>query len=120
MLNMNIRVLRNRREVVAKRSDMVFTKTGMFRARPRCAVLASGLAVPDRAGPAQPLTLHFYRELGAWPGPLARPLTSISQTPRFYQPGQATPRPTVSDRVGPCRDRVGPCRASPGRVAVSA
>ena len=56
------------------------------------------------------------------PGPqpltsIGQPLTSISQTPHFYQPGQAAPCRTVSDRVGPCRApcRTVPCQSGPCR-----
>ena len=58
---------------------------GMFRARPRWTVSASGLAVPGRPGPPTP---HFYRQGLGRPGP--QPLTFIDraqpQTPHFYWP----------------------------------
>ena len=113
--------------------------SGMFRARPRWTVSASGLAVPDRAGPARPPDPKFLLArpgqpnpsllstgpgpawppnpslLSTGPGPArppnpsllstalgppgppksltfidgagpAQPLTSIGQTPHFYQP----------------------------------
>ena len=83
----------------------------------------------DGARPARPPTPHFYWPTPHfywptphfyWPDPsllLARPLTSIGQTPHFYQPSQAAPCRTVSDRVGavsaPCRTV--PCQAGPCR-----
>ena len=87
--------------------------------------------------PSSP-TPHFYRQGPGQPEPnpslllanpslllanpsllLVRPLTSISQTPRFYLPGQAAPCrtvsapcPTVPCQYWPCR-RVGLTLAHP-------
>ena len=92
-----------------RRPHIFFSMPGMFRARPRWAVSASGLAVLDRAGPAQPPdpSLLLARpgqpnpsllSTGPWasaaPNPSLlstgprpawpQPLTSIGQTPHFY------------------------------------
>ena len=60
-------------------------------------------------GPASPATQSLTS--------IGQPLTSIGQTPHFYQPSQAASCRTVSDRVGavsaPCRTV--PCQAGPCR-----
>ena len=68
----------------------------MFRARPRWTVSASGLAVPDRAGPARPPTPHFYRQGLGQPGPQA--LTFIDRARASPAPNHPQPL-TFIDRA---------------------
>ena len=68
----------------------------------------------DGPGQPGPQAFTFIDTTQVSPAPnhsllLARPLTSISQTPHFYLPGQAALCQTVSGNVCTC---AGPCHAN--------